>query len=254
MDYKIKLDSFEGPLDLLLHLIERQELDIHDIPIARVTEQYLDYLWAMKQLDLDIASEFLVMGATLLSIKAKMLLPRPPIQSDEEEIVDPREELVVRLLEYQKYKGVMEELRARELAQRQLYTHSFDFQGLIAGIEPPNPLENVSPWDLLNTYQKLLATVSASQPVRQLKRDEFTVGEELSRIRQLLIKSPEGVEFKDLLMAKPSPAKLVVNFLALLELLRLGQVNVFQKTIYGPIYIKPVLPVSTNGGSKNDVC
>jgi segregation and condensation protein A len=118
MSYNFKLQVFEGPLDLLLHLIQKQEIDIYDIPVAEITDQYLSHLWAMEQLDLEVTSEFLVMAATLLSIKAKMLLPKPPLQDENaEETIDPREELVLRLLEYKRYKEAAEKFRQMEKEQ-----------------------------------------------------------------------------------------------------------------------------------------
>ncbi|NLL18755.1 MAG: segregation/condensation protein A [Clostridia bacterium] len=252
MSYKIKLDGFEGPLDLLLHLIEKQELDINDIPIAQITEQYLAYLQAMEQLDLSIASEFLVMGATLLSIKAKMLLPRPSIQAEEgEEPVDPREELIVKLLEYQKYKNVVKELKEKELAQHQVFNHPFNFNGFLADLKPPNPLNNVSPWDLLAVYKQALEAAAVPEPIHEITQETVTVGTQMDYILETLYHNPDGLEFSHLLPDRTSTTRIVVTFLALLELLRLSRIEVYQQTSFGRILI---FLNNAGGGQENVVC
>lgn len=252
MSYNIKLEAFEGPLDLLLHLIEKQELDIHDIPIAQITEQYLAYLRAMEQLDLGIASEFLVMGATLLSIKAKMLLPRPSIKEEEADIAgDPRDELVAKLLEYQKYKAIVQELKEKELTQHQVFYHPFDFNGFLAGLEPLNPLNNVSPWDLLAVYKEALEAAAVPEPVHEITQETVTVGTQMEYLLEALQHTPDGLEFSDLLPSKASVSRIVVTFLALLELLRLGHVEVFQQTSFGRILI---FLNQIRGGQENVVC
>ncbi|NLC76581.1 MAG: segregation/condensation protein A [Clostridia bacterium] len=252
MSYNIKLEVFEGPLDLLLHLIEKQELDINDIPIARITEQYLAYLKAMEQLDLGVASEFLVMGATLLSIKARMLLPRPSIREDAPlPEADPREELIVKLLEYQKYKSVVKDLKEKERLQQQVYDHPFDFNGFAAGIIPPNPLNNVSPWDLFTLYKQALEAAQVPEPVHEISQETVTVGTQMEMILETLRQRPHRLEFKDLLPEMTSPSRVVVTFLALLELLRLGRVEVYQQANFGPIGI---FLASVRGGQDNAVC
>lgn len=255
MGYQVKLDAFEGPLDLLLHLIEKQELDIHDIPIAVITEQYLDYLKAMDELDLGVASEFLVIGATLLSIKAKMLLPKPPIQEEEpDSTMDPREELVIRLLEYKKYKDVVDALQIKEAQHMDLYTHPFDLSHFISGLVPPNPLQHVSPWDLLAVYKEALEEAIASGLIRQINQAEVTVGKQMEYILETLSTHREGLGFRDILPVKPSPAVIVVSFLALLELLRLKQVKIYQRETFGHILILPFQKALIDGGKENVVC
>lgn len=240
MGYNIKLEIFEGPLDLLLHLIEKQEIDIYDIPIARITDQYLSYLQAMEQLDLQIASEFLVMGATLLSIKAEMLLPRPTVLQDEEEpLPDPREELVVKLIEYQKYKKVIEKLRNMELESQKIYTHPFDFNSFLANRPPVNPLNNVSPWDLLEMYRRALEAAAAPAPVHQVFQETATVGSQMKMIVGKLQDHPEGAEFSEFLPAGSPASLIVVTFLAILELLKMGKVEVYQQVNFGKIRILP---------------
>ncbi|HHW06570.1 MAG TPA: segregation/condensation protein A [Clostridia bacterium] len=253
MSYHVKLEIFEGPLDLLLHLIEKQEIDIYDIPIAKITDQYLSYLKAMEELDLTVASEFVVMGATLLSIKAKMLLPRPPVSQDSSEpLRDPREELVVKLVEYQKYKRAVEELHKRELENQKRYTHPFDLSSFLAGFPPINPLHNVSPWDLLEMYKKALEAAASPPPVHEVLQETATVSSQMKTILELLYQHPAGLEFGDLLSPRPSRALIVVTFLALLELLKTGQVDVYQTVNFGRIRILPRVQ-SAGGGQENVV-
>ena len=141
--YQIKLENFEGPLDLLLHLIEKNEIDIYDIPIAKITDQYITYIRDIEQLDLDSASEFLVLAATLLAIKAKMLLPKP-IKLLEEVEKDPREELVARLLEYKKFKEAAGLLKGRENEMHKVFLRKQDEEQLVNKFDPSNPVENIS--------------------------------------------------------------------------------------------------------------
>lgn len=253
MGYKIKLEMFEGPLDLLLHLIEKQEIDIYDIPIAKITDQYLSYLRAMEQLDLQIASEFLVMGATLLAIKAEMLLPRLAVTEDEHDPApDPREELVVKLIEYQKYKKVVEKLRNLELENHKIYTHPFDIGSFLANRPPVNPLNNVSPWDLLAMYKRALEAAATPAPVHEVLQETATVSSQMKMIIEKLQCYPEGAEFSEFLPAKASTSLIVVTFLAILELLKTGKIQVFQQINFGKIRVLP-LGQRADGGHQNVV-
>ncbi|MFA5536687.1 MAG: segregation/condensation protein A [Bacillota bacterium] len=237
MDYQIRLESFEGPFDLLLHLIEKQELDIYDIPIGQITDQYLDYLWAMDQLDLTIAGDFLVMGATLLSIKAKMLLPKPPIQTMEDEMEDPREELVIRLLEYQKFKAIIEELQIREMQQREVYEHPFNVENFLSGIKPPNPLRGIGAADLTAIYQEMLEVLTKVEPIHELYTEEYTVATQMELIGKLLSSKVEGLFFFELLSENLNITSIITTFLALLELIRLSKVEVYQEKPFGSIRV-----------------
>jgi len=237
LDYQIRLESFEGPFDLLLHLIEKQELDIYDIPIGQITDQYLDYLWAMDQLDLTIAGDFLVMGATLLSIKAKMLLPKPPIQTMEDEMEDPREELVIRLLEYQKFKAIIEELQIREMQQREVYEHPFNVENFLSGIKPPNPLRGIGAADLTAIYQEMLEVLTKVEPIHELYTEEYTVATQMELIGKLLSSKVEGLFFFELLSENLNITSIITTFLALLELIRLSKVEVYQEKPFGSIRV-----------------
>lgn len=232
MSYRIKLDIFEGPLDLLLYLIKRNDLNIYDIPISKITEQYLQYMELMRLLDLDIASEFLVMAATLIEIKSKMLLPKPELEQAAEEL-DPRADLVNRLLEYQKYKTVAEELRRRELVYRDIFTRPG---------EPPAQEEGgdvyfeASLFDLISAFSKALKEVP-KEVFYEVVKDEFTVEQKVHDILRLLLNLP-AVSLEELFSKAKNKLEIVATFLAILELIRLHEITVAQKGLFGDIVIK----------------
>lgn len=233
----IKLPAFEGPLDLLLHLIHEHTLDIYDIPIAEVTEQYLQYLSLMEQLDLNIAGEFFVMAATLLQIKSQMLLPSIP-KDEEEEEVDPRAELVERLLEYERFKEAAEGLKVMEDDRRQVYWRITDE---LAGYDAPVIPLNLQAMDLLVALQQLLEEVGEGQEeVTSIERQKITLRMKMREIWQQIRASPEGVGFRELIHGTPTKLEIVMTFLALLELLRLRKIAVRQKQALADINIKAV--------------
>jgi segregation and condensation protein A len=239
---RIQLPLFEGPLDLLLYLIRRDRIDIHDIPIAPITRRYMEYLELMKELNLDVAGEFMVMAATLIHIKSKMLVPVSPTEAaGEEEGVDPREELVQRLLEFQRYKeaaGVLHQkgqIRAATWIRPDASIPAFDDAGeemLEAGL-----------FDLISAFKELLER--RKNLVAHEVADEGKSVEE--RIEELLalIREGESVEFLELFAAEETKAGMIVTFLALLELIRLKSVKVYQRGVFGPIRVfRPVGPES----------
>lgn len=236
MGLKVSLAVFEGPLDLLLHLVRREELNICDIPIARITDQYLHYLQQMRELDLEIASEFIVMAATLLEIKARMLLPRPPrpAEGTDEEESDPRRLLIEQLLEYKRYKEAAEQLAA--LAQE-------------AGLRSPRPVDTVNddclrdrglPADLdldalVAAMRMLLSEAEEAPP--EIARELYSLRQKMDLILERLSKAPR-LRFRELFGRRFSRLELVVTFLALLELVRGRQVSVRQPERLGEIYIE----------------
>ncbi|HEX3030807.1 MAG TPA: segregation/condensation protein A [Bacillota bacterium] len=239
MAYQIRLEAFEGPFDLLFHLIEKNEIDIYDIPIAEVTEQYLEYLDQMQKLDLDIASEFLVMAATLLSIKARMLLPKPPREEPEgEEGVDPRDELVERLLEYKKFKEVAEFLKEKETFQGKVYTRSNDEEMYASLFSPDNPLEGIDLKDLLGALQEVLNRVEEDLTPAEIPREEFSIRDKMREIARRLVFNPNGIPFSQLFARKHiTRVEVVVTFLALLELIKLKKVAIHQSRVFGDITV-----------------
>jgi segregation and condensation protein A len=227
----IKLERFEGPLDLLLHLIKRDEIDIYDIPIARITQQYLAYIELMRQLDLEIAGEFLVMAATLMRIKAKMLLPLPAVGEEEEE-GDPREELVQRLVEYRQFKEAAHTLKFKEDARRLLYERGMVPSEDEAG---PLPLAPATLFDLLAALNRVLARVP-DQVIYEIQAEVHSVEDKMSVIGDEL--GTRGtLSFTQLLGRCRTRAEMIVTFIALLELIKLGQALVIQNEIFGDVTI-----------------
>ena len=232
--YKVKLEVFEGPLDLLLYLIKKDEVNIYDIPIARITDEYLEYIELMKMLDINIASEFIVMAATLMQIKSKMLLPVEERVPEEEEEVDPREELVRQLLEYKKFKEAAVQLEELELKRAEVFTRapeedSFDNEN---GDEP---FFEASLFDLIAAFSEALKGVSKEE-FQEIIKDEFTVEEKVHEILQLL-KQESRIFFSNLFHGAKNKLEIIARFLALLELIRLKLVLVRQHAEFGEIEI-----------------
>lgn len=239
MSYKIKLEIFEGPFDLLFHLLDKNEVDIYDIPIAKITAQYLEYLDAMQAMDLEIASEFLVMAANLLAIKAKMLLPKPPKEQleDEEDGVDPRDELVERLLEYKRFKQVAEYLKDQAVAREKVFTRPNGEEQFVHLFSEENPLEGISLGNLLDALREVLDRIDEVETVGEIHRDEITIRDKMKEIRRRLIFQPNGISFKDLFANKATRVEVVVTFLALLELIKIKQIQIHQSNLFGEIKI-----------------
>jgi len=231
----IKLAAFEGPLDLLLHLIKKSELNIYDIPIVVVTKQYLDTIELMQELNLDVAGEFLVMAATLIHIKSKMLLPRPEtaagVEGEEE---DPRDALVRRLLEHEKFKAAAGLLHEREQLRAAQWLRPDERVAAIAGDEYEPELE-VDLFSLLTAFQAVVQRAK-QRPRVLLPPEQISVE---ARIDQLLarLSETEACGFEDLFADVADRAGLIVTFLALLEMIRLKLVRVFQSGTFGPIRV-----------------
>ena len=233
--FPVKLSNFEGPLDLLLHLIRKHEVDIHDIPIALITAQYLAAIALMQELDLDVAGEFLVMAATLIHIKSKMLLPRPETAAGVEgEVEDPRDALVRRLLEHQKFKAAAELLHEREQLRAAQWLRPDGRVAELAGDEYEPELE-VDLFSLMNAFQAVVQRLK-QRPKMLLPPEEIPVEQ---RIEQLLarLSETEAMGFDDLFSDVDHRRGLIVTFLALLEMIRLKLVRVFQSGSFGPIRV-----------------
>lgn len=236
--YKVTLGVFEGPLDLLLHLIRSNEIDIYDIPIAKVTEQYLAYLSLMESLDLEVAGEWLVMAATLLEIKSRMLLPEDPKEEPEEETIDPRLELVERLIEYEKFKGAAEIFREREAEQAKVFARGaveVDFD-----LRPKFDLSDITAVDLLAALQKILSDVD-EEPVTSIQRRKVSVRMRMREVFKKVTEATGKVSFEDLFDDVMSRVEVVITFLALLELLKQKKLTVKQLRAFAPILIVPVV-------------
>jgi segregation and condensation protein A len=243
----VKLEAFEGPLDLLLHLIKKNEVDIYDIPITVITQQYLQYLEIMKTLNLDIAGEFLLMAATLLHIKSKMLLPPSEDENEEEEekAEDPRAELVRRLLEYQRYKEAALDLTKGPLLDRDVFARSLMDEGLLKGVEEA-PEGEASLFDLLEAIKKVLQTASPEE-FQEISLDHLSIKDKINQIMERLWES-ESLTFTELFTATTLRKEIIVTFLGLLELLRLRMVKILQPDPFGVIRI--YAPVDPEEGRK----
>jgi segregation and condensation protein A len=244
MSYKIKIDAFEGPLDLLLHLINRLEIDIYDIPVAEITEQYVAYIHTMKELELDIASEFLVMAATLLAIKSKMLLPKHEEEWDEEEDEflmgeDPRDELVTQLLEYKKYKEAADEFKNMEAERALLFTKPpIDLSPYTEDVKIERQDLDISLYDMLSAFQKLMRRKKLKKPLQtRITRQEITIDKRIQELKDYLKEKREKVLFTSLFETEEK-AQLVVTFLAVLELMKQNQVQVEQTNNFEDIFIE----------------
>ncbi len=233
-DYPVKVATFEGPLDLLLHLIKQNEINIYDIPIILITQQYLRYLDLMGELDLDVAGEFLVMAATLIHIKSRMLVPRPDPEEDGSVAEDPRNDLVRRLLEHQRYKAAAELLHERQTLRSAQWTRPDASIADLAG-EPIEPELEVDLFSLLQAFQAVLQRAKARPPL-PLPEERMSIE---ARIDQLLarLSEHEACGFEDLFGDAQSRADLITTFLALLEMIRLKLVRVFQSGPFGPIRV-----------------
>lgn len=247
--YNVTLEIFEGPLDYLLALIRQNEIDIYDIPIARVTEQYLQYLALMESLDLDVAGEWLVMAATLLEIKSRMLLPRDEnaAATDEEEPADPRLELVERLIEYERFKEAAEMFREREEERSKVFVRGpadveYELKPLIS-------LEDITAADLLTALQRVLEDVGEGD-VTTLERRKITVRMKMREIWRRLTSHGGQLRFEELFEGSVERIEVVVTFVALLELLKMRRVRARQKVPFGPIEIMPN-PERNNAEARN---
>ena len=234
MSYKIKLELFEGPLDLLLYLVKKDHLNIYDIPIARVTQQYLQYINLMQLLDLNIAGEFLVMAATLMQIKSRMLLPAEEGKEESNDQEDPREELVKRLLEYEKFKEIAENLRQKETDQREVYKRpkveidTKDEKGKDVYFE-------ASIFDLINAFSKALKDVP-KEVFYEVVKDQFTVEQATHEILHLLLVRSQ-VKLSELFAKAKNKMDIIVTFLAVLELIRVKEIIARQSQLFEDIEI-----------------
>ena len=243
MGIPVKLQVFEGPLDLLLHLIDKNKVNIYDIPIAMITDQYLEYVNAMDRQDLNVVSEFLVMAATLIDIKSKMLLPKQVNEEGEEE--DPRDELVRQLLEYKMYKYMSLELRDRELdAGRAMYkkpTVPEEVLAYEAPVDLDKLLEDVTLAKLNDIFKMVMQRVEDKvDPIRskfgKIEKEEVSLPDKMEYVKEYA-RLNKHFSFKDLLLQQKSKMHVIVSFLAILELMKIGFINIIQEEIFDDIII-----------------
>lgn len=242
----VRLDAFEGPFDLLFHLIEKNKIDIYDIPIAKLTEQYLDFLEQAEERDMDEMSRFLVMAATLLEIKSRMLLPRKKMQQ-EEDYADPREELVEKLLEYRKFKEISKSFKEREDIWAKRLFKETDVPLIVTAKEPMEPtafLQGLTMEDIYRTFEEVmkkrrLKTDTVQNSFQRVEKDRFTIQEQMEYIRDVLKMSPQTT-FEAIFRKGAAKMEVVVTFLALLEMMRQREVILIQKHNFDAILIQRV--------------
>lgn len=233
MTYQFKIDIFEGPLDLLLHLLKEQKMDIYDIPIADITRQYLGYLELIQDLNLEVAGDYLIMAAELARIKSRVLLPvQPADEEGEEQGEDPRADLMRRLLEYQRYKEAAFELRKREYDRQQLFSRHGE---VVVEDDAEEPLVDVTLFDLLNAYQKVLQKKSFKKDY-EIKITTLSVADRIKYVLEILNAS-ESATFESLFTAADTRQEIIVLFLAILELMRLRLIRVHQAGHFDAIRI-----------------
>ncbi len=235
MQYQVKLDIFEGPLDLLLYLIKKNEVDIYDIPMALITGQYLQYLELMKELNLDIAGEFLVMASTLIKIKSQMLLPPVEGEGEGEDETDPRAELMEHLLEYQRYKEAAHQLVTRELLEKDIFKRPQTEDPGEAKVDGDMLIE-ASLFDLVDALRKVIERKDLPEDIMGVAVEKMTVRDKIVSILRQLKETPQLV-FQSLFDPLVTRFEIVVTFLAVLELIRLRAIRVFQVQPYGEIRI-----------------
>lgn len=232
--YTVKLEVFEGPLDLLLHLIHKNKINIFDIPIALITEQYLDYLRLMKVLNLDIAGEYLLMASTLLHIKSKMLLPSPS-KEEEEEGEDPRTELVRKLLEYHKYKQAALELDKKPRLGRDVFIRLNTKEDL----KKPEERLEVNLFDIIEAFRQVLERLRPEK-FHEVILDQLNVEDRIEEILAILRKENRSLAFHNLFPEDSSLKLVIVTFLAILELVKMGMIRIFQAAAFETIRISPI--------------
>lgn len=234
--YLVKLEKYEGPLDLLLHLINQYEIDIYDIPLAKLTEQYMEYIHQMRYLELNIASEYLVMAATLLAIKSQMLLPQQKMLLETDDTyVDPRDELVQQLIEYKKFKEAAITFRDKETESKQIFTRPADLKDTRA--RPIVEKGDLSIYDMLGALNKMFQRKKWNEPLpRKVETNAFPIEDKMAEIIALLKSTPDGISFENLFIY-PTRAHIVATFIALLELMKNNRIYCRQEQHLATIYV-----------------
>ncbi len=235
MSYKIQLEKFEGPLDLLLYLIKKDDIDVCDIPIAMITDQYMEYITTMKLLNLEMVGDFLVMAATLMQIKSKMLLPPDPLANTQEEL-DPRSELVRRLQEYQQFKQVAENLKEKESFRQDLFGRLVDQEAMDQLKQDSQEVFiEASLFDLIDALNRAITKIPEKQTY-EINEDQFSIEGQIHTVLHLLMESSK-ISLKQLFLKASCKVEIVCTFVAVLELIRLKEIVVFQRRSFDDIEI-----------------
>jgi segregation and condensation protein A len=240
----VRTEAFEGPLDLLLHLIKKNEVDIYNIPMAAITRQYLDYLDVMRELNLDVAGEFLVMASTLIQIKSQMLLPQGDEPGlDEDKIEDPRAELVRRLLDYERYRDASIELAAGNLLERDVFARNFVSAELDA-FTPEEALPEIELFELVDAFRRILAK-APRESFHEVGSENISIADRISDILEVL-QGRESVDFEELFAGSSTREYIVASFLAILELCRLRMIRILQFETFGRLLVKNAVILATD--------
>lgn len=238
-DYAIKLDIFEGPLDLLLYLIKKNEIDIYNIPVALITQQYLEYLNIIKSLNLDLAGEYLVMASTLIHIKSRMLLPVPEEPSAEEQEDDPRAELVRQLLEYQTFKDAAAELAQRPLLERDVFKRSAPLPEESNKAADDDELIEVNIFELIEAFHQIVSRLD-NKELLEIDLEKLSLADIINDVMERLTRE-KNLTFEELLGERKDRRRIVYTFLALLELIKLKMIKAYQTAAFGVIRIFPAV-------------
>jgi len=230
MTYKVQLDIFEGPLDLLLFFIQRDEIDIYDIPIATITDSYLGYIDLMRQMNIGIAGEYIRMAATLMRVKARTLLPQLSESDDDEEIEDPRSELVQMLLEYKQYKEISQDLKEWESEQIMHFHRQPDLSHIDTDVTPEEVLHDVSLFDLMKTFQRLISNIPET-PVHRIHRYDVTIQKQSEYLLSKFNEAGE-VYFSEVMQDIGEKLTLIVTFIAILDMIKNQKILVFQSDTF----------------------
>jgi len=247
LSFEIKLPLFEGPFDLLLFFIERDELDIYDIPISNITNDFLDYLHRLEEMNVEVASEFILVAATLMRIKSKMLLPRPQIDEEGNEI-DPREELVKHLLEYKKYKSVLEELRQMEegeIGKEKRGNLAKEIRVLSESVNVESELQDVDLYKMLKVFQRVMERyeIEKNKPTHHVVQYPYTISGQKQFVLNQLSDQPR-LAFSKLIEIEPNKIAVIFNFLAILELLQIGLITLHLGIGFNNFWIERLEEVS----------
>lgn len=240
LNYAIKLDIFEGPLDLLLYLIKKNEIDIYNIPIALITEQYLQYLKMIKALNLDLAGEYLVMASTLIHIKSRMLLPPPDETEEGEEEEDPRAELIRQLLEHKTFKEIASDLGNRPLLERDVFTRTASLPEEMESSAPEaEEIIEVSVFELIEAFQRVVSQLDKKE-LLEIDLEKLSLTDIMSDIMDQLAVM-KSLTFEDLFKEKKDRRRIIYAFLAILELIKLRMIKAYQTSVFGVIRIFPAV-------------
>ncbi len=247
MSFEIKIPLFEGPFDLLLFFIERDELDIHDIPISKITEEFLGYLHQLEKMNIEVASEFILVAATLMRIKSKMLLPRQELDEEGNEI-DPRDELIKHLLEYKKYKSVLEQLSDLEedrLQKEKRGNIKKELRKLSESTNVEAELQDIDLYKLLKVFQKVLSRYEAekTKPIHKVVKYKYTVEEQKGYVMEL-VRSKSKVAFTEIIEKEKNKVYVIFNFLAILELIQLKQITINMGMGFNNFWIEKRDPIA----------